>query len=212
VKERNGTDQRVQYAVDSDKRPTGPVINPALPGKGKVWIGTPALVQYREGEDPLASPGSWRSDREPGWAGAIAGSGLDLPGALAGALGSLGCARSLVLGLMAAVSVAGAIGAGVFAWVRGQPYVVCYPLLLGGGVAVLVFGGLIPTGRRRCARTELRRMAAAFGCNREELAVTRNTTGALEIVQFGMELKPGNEILTTTQDYPSMMTTWHLRQ
>lgn len=53
-----------------------------------------------------------------------------------------------------------------------------------------------------------RRLAAAFGCDAEDLAITRNTTEALEIVQFGMDLKPGDEILTTTQDYPSMITTW----
>ena len=57
-----------------------------------------------------------------------------------------------------------------------------------------------------------RRLAAAFGCDPEELAITRNTTEALEIVQFGMELKRGDEILTTTQDYPSMITTWRQRE
>ncbi len=57
-----------------------------------------------------------------------------------------------------------------------------------------------------------RRLAAAFGCDAEELALTRNTTEALEIVQFGMALKPGDEVLTTTQDYPSMMTAWRQRE
>jgi isopenicillin-N epimerase len=57
-----------------------------------------------------------------------------------------------------------------------------------------------------------RRLAAAFGCDPEELAITRNTTESLENVQLGMELKAGDEILTTTQDYPSMLTTWRQRE
>jgi len=56
------------------------------------------------------------------------------------------------------------------------------------------------------------RLAGMFGCDPEELAITRNTTEALEIVQFGLELRPGDEVLTTTQDYPSMLTTWRQRE
>jgi selenocysteine lyase/cysteine desulfurase len=57
-----------------------------------------------------------------------------------------------------------------------------------------------------------RRLAAAFGCDSEELAITRNTTEALENVQFGISLKRGDEVLTTTQDYPSMITAWKQRE
>ena len=56
-----------------------------------------------------------------------------------------------------------------------------------------------------------RRLAAGFGCDPEEIAITRNTTEALEIVQLGMPLQRGDEVLTTTQDYPSMLTTWRQR-
>jgi isopenicillin-N epimerase len=52
------------------------------------------------------------------------------------------------------------------------------------------------------------RLAATFGCDPEEMALMRNTTEAVETVQFGLDLKPGDEILTTSQDYPSMLTTW----
>ena len=153
------------FASGTPMRPSRLVINLVMPGKGRVWIGTPTLVQYREGENPLALSESWWSDRQAGWAGAIAGSALGLLGALVGALGSLGRGRSLVLGLMASASVAGGIAAaaGVFAWVRGQPYAVYYPLLLGGGIAAVVFGGLVPAARRRYAEIELRRMAARDG-------------------------------------------------
>jgi selenocysteine lyase/cysteine desulfurase len=57
-----------------------------------------------------------------------------------------------------------------------------------------------------------RRLAATFGCDPEELAITRNTSEAMEIVQLGLDLKPGDEVLTTTQDYPRMLTTWRQRE
>src|SRR5689334_7270908 len=57
-----------------------------------------------------------------------------------------------------------------------------------------------------------RRLAKEFGCDPEEIAITRNASEALEIVQLGMELKRGDEILTTNQDYPRMITTWKQRE
>ncbi len=57
-----------------------------------------------------------------------------------------------------------------------------------------------------------RRLALAFGCEMEEIAVTRNASEALEICQFGLDLKPGDEVLTTNQDYPRMLTTWRQRE
>ena len=40
------------------------------------------------------------------------------------------------------------------------------------------------------------RLAANFGCASEEMAITRNTSESLEICQFGLELKRGDEVLT----------------
>jgi len=57
-----------------------------------------------------------------------------------------------------------------------------------------------------------RRLALAFGCDMEEIAVTRNASEALEICQLGLDLKPGDEVLTTNQDYPRMLTTWRQRE
>ena len=62
----------------------------------------------------------------------------------------------------------------------------------------------IETVRRRLART--------FGCDPEEIAITRNASEGLEIVQLGMELQRGDEVLTTNQDYPRMITTWQQRE
>jgi isopenicillin-N epimerase len=56
------------------------------------------------------------------------------------------------------------------------------------------------------------RLAAAFGCDPEEMAITRNASEALEICIFGLDLKPGDEVLTTNQDYPRMLTSWRQRE
>ena len=56
-----------------------------------------------------------------------------------------------------------------------------------------------------------RRLADDFGCDTEEMAITRNASEALEISQFGIALQPGDEILTTDQDYGRMLTTWEQR-
>jgi len=57
-----------------------------------------------------------------------------------------------------------------------------------------------------------RRLAGAFGCDPEEMAITRNTSESMQIVQMGLDLKPGDEVLTTTQDYPRMITAWRQRE
>ncbi len=56
-----------------------------------------------------------------------------------------------------------------------------------------------------------RELAREFGCDPEELAITRNASEALEICQFGLDLRRGDEVLTTDQDYPRMLTTWDQR-
>jgi selenocysteine lyase/cysteine desulfurase len=56
-----------------------------------------------------------------------------------------------------------------------------------------------------------RRLAAQFGCDPEELAITRNASEALQTAQLGIDLKAGDEIVTTNQDYGRMLTTWDQR-
>ncbi|HUK90305.1 MAG TPA: aminotransferase class V-fold PLP-dependent enzyme, partial [Blastocatellia bacterium] len=60
--------------------------------------------------------------------------------------------------------------------------------------------------------TVRRRLADTFGCDPEEMAITRNASEALEICIFGLDLKPGDEVLTTNQDYPRMITSWRQRE
>ena len=57
-----------------------------------------------------------------------------------------------------------------------------------------------------------RMIADAAGCDAEEIAITRNSSESLEIAQLGIDLKPGDEVLTTTQDYPRMLTTFRQRE
>ena len=60
--------------------------------------------------------------------------------------------------------------------------------------------------------TVRQKLAADFGCDPEEMAITRNASEALENVQQGLDLKAGDEVLTTDQDYPRMITTWKQRE
>lgn len=56
-----------------------------------------------------------------------------------------------------------------------------------------------------------RRLARNFGCDPEEIAITRNASESLENCQLGLNLKAGDEVLTTNQDYPRMLTAWRQR-
>jgi isopenicillin-N epimerase len=50
-----------------------------------------------------------------------------------------------------------------------------------------------------------------FRCDPEEIALTRNASEGLQICQSGFDLSPGDEVLTSNQDYPRMITTWEQR-
>jgi selenocysteine lyase/cysteine desulfurase len=56
------------------------------------------------------------------------------------------------------------------------------------------------------------RLARLFGCDTEEIALTRNASESLQICQLGFDLEPGDELLTTNQDYPRMINTWRQRE
>src|SRR5271157_597255 len=64
----------------------------------------------------------------------------------------------------------------------------------------------------RQAEAVRRRLAEAAGCDPEEMAITRNASESLENAQYGIDLKPGDEVLTTNQDYPRMLTTFRQRE
>lgn len=55
-------------------------------------------------------------------------------------------------------------------------------------------------------------LARHFGCDREEIAITPNASESLETLLLGVDLQRGDEILTTTQDYPRMLTAIRQRE
>jgi len=57
-----------------------------------------------------------------------------------------------------------------------------------------------------------KKLADTFGCSPEEIAFTRNVTEAMQIALLGLELKAGDEVLTTTHDYPSMKNALYQRE
>lgn len=56
------------------------------------------------------------------------------------------------------------------------------------------------------------RMAREWGVSPEEVAFTRNASEGLQTMQFGYDLERGDEVLTTTQDYGRMLTTFRQRE
>ena len=56
-----------------------------------------------------------------------------------------------------------------------------------------------------------KKLAAMWKADPECIAITRNASESLQIAQFGLDLKPGDEVLLTSQDYPRMITTWEQR-
>jgi isopenicillin-N epimerase len=57
-----------------------------------------------------------------------------------------------------------------------------------------------------------RHLAKVAGCDAEEMAITRNASESLENAQYGIDLKPGDEVLTTNQDYGRMIETFRQRE
>src|SRR3979409_1580913 len=56
-----------------------------------------------------------------------------------------------------------------------------------------------------------RDLASEFGCDPEEMAITRNASEANEIMIFGLDLKRGDEVVLTNQNYGRMITAWEQR-
>ncbi len=56
-----------------------------------------------------------------------------------------------------------------------------------------------------------RDLATEFGCDPEEIAITRNASESLETLTFGTDLKAGDEVVVTNQNYPRMLTAWDQR-
>ncbi|HJU64424.1 MAG TPA: aminotransferase class V-fold PLP-dependent enzyme [Gemmatimonadaceae bacterium] len=62
--------------------------------------------------------------------------------------------------------------------------------------------------RIESVRTEL---AREFGCDPEEMSITRNASESMETLILGLDLQRGDEVIVTNQNYPRMLTTWRQR-
>jgi selenocysteine lyase/cysteine desulfurase len=57
-----------------------------------------------------------------------------------------------------------------------------------------------------------RKLADLAGVSADELAIQRNTTEALGTITWGIDMKVGDEIVMTKQDYPNMIHAWKQRE
>lgn len=62
---------------------------------------------------------------------------------------------------------------------------------------------------RETLRTKLADLA---GCEPDEIAINRNATEGLNTTIFGLNLKAGDEVVLTKQDYPNMINAWKQRE
>src|SRR5262245_32244965 len=57
-----------------------------------------------------------------------------------------------------------------------------------------------------------KRLGHDWGVDSEEVAIVRGSSEGLQICQCGIDLKPGDEVLTTNQDYVRMIWTYKQRE
>ena len=126
--------------VAGSSAPTRLDVDVVLPGAGTVWVGPLALRSLAD-----QHAGAWWSDRTGGLIGGVAGTMLGLTGAILGAFIARRTHRSLVLRATAVLAVGGLVilTVAVLALASSQPYAVWYPLVLGGGLSMIVFGGSV---------------------------------------------------------------------
>ncbi len=62
---------------------------------------------------------------------------------------------------------------------------------------------------RENLRTSLSQVA---GCSADEIAINRNSSEGLETIIFGLNLKAGDEIVASKQDYPNVVNAWKQRE
>jgi selenocysteine lyase/cysteine desulfurase len=55
-------------------------------------------------------------------------------------------------------------------------------------------------------------LAKLAGCSGEEIAINRNASEGMETVIFGLQLKEGDEVVVSKQDYPNILNAWKQRE
>lgn len=140
------------------------VLNVVLPGNGTVYLSNLKLFQYAPGENPLAGSfsGGWWSDRVAGYVGGVSGSLIGLMGAAVGFLVGFGRCQRIAKALINLILVIGIVCVilGVVAVIQSQPYAVYYPLLLVGGICVVIPLVIKKPVQQAYQRKEMRKMAS----------------------------------------------------
>lgn len=69
--------------------------------------------------------------------------------------------------------------------------------------------GFVFSGFEEATLEDVRVRAAEFlGASRSEVTITRNTTEGMNMIADGIQLNPGDEVLTTDQEHPGGLTGW----
>lgn len=55
-------------------------------------------------------------------------------------------------------------------------------------------------------------LARVAGCSPEEIAINRNSSEGLETIIFGLQLKTGDEVVASLQDYPNIINAYKQRE
>lgn len=55
-------------------------------------------------------------------------------------------------------------------------------------------------------------LAKLAGCSKEEIAINRNATEAINTIIFGLRLEKGDEVVLSKMDYPNMIHAWKQRE
>ena len=133
-----------------------------LPEAGTVYLSNLKLMQYKQGENPLAAamPGVWWNARSAGYIGGISGALIGILGALIGFLTAAGRSQRFVMMALNAILFIGvaALAIGGIALLQAQPYAVFYPLLLLGGICTVLSLLLRKPVRQAYRNREMRKM------------------------------------------------------
>lgn len=54
-------------------------------------------------------------------------------------------------------------------------------------------------------------LASYIGCKKDELAITHSATSSMSMIAAGLDLKAGDEVLTTDQEHPSGLACWRMK-
>ncbi|MCO6430826.1 MAG: hypothetical protein J5J00_08190 [Deltaproteobacteria bacterium] len=142
-------------------------VNLVMAGKGEVSISPLELsaISPNAGSAPSQqpdSPGQWFSTKAAIYFGSYGGAALGVFCALIGTLAGMGKGRGFVLAAMKTLIALGTLLsiAGLLAVFSSQPYAVYYPLLLIGGLLIIIIPSALGTVSRRYQEDELRKISS----------------------------------------------------